>query len=311
MESGTVLKSERARSLAIVLFQKGNPPAMKIRIDFRVLLRALYLMLIAGSALLAIPRCADAQLYVTQVQAGTVSEYNATTGALMNASFITGLSTPNALLLSGNNLLVANEAGSVGEYDATTGAAISQSFITGTNFEPIGLALSGADLFVANLSNATVGKYALKTGKAIKVDFVAKLPATSSIGLGTLGTILFVAEEGQTKLDKYTTGSGAKKGSVKLTDPSPYGVAFLSDTMFVTSLSAGTIDEYNGKTGKLIKASFITGLSFPTQIAVLSNTLYVVNYESGTVGEYDAKTGAVMNATFISGLTAPWGIAAK
>ena len=105
------------------------------------------------------PTRAGAQLYVSQVQAGIVSEYNASTGALIKADFITGLSTPNALLLSGSDLLVANEAGSVGKYNASTGAAINQSFITGTNFQPIGLALSGTDLFVANISNDTVGKY--------------------------------------------------------------------------------------------------------------------------------------------------------
>ena len=287
---------------------------MKISISFnkRLLIRALYLLSIAGAALLAMPTRAGAQLYVSQVQAGIVSEYNASTGALIKADFITGLSTPNALLLSGSDLLVANEAGSVGKYNASTGAAINQSFITGTNFEPIGLALSGTDLFVANISNDTVGKYNASTGAVIKVPFITKLPATSSIGLGVFGTtILFVAEEGQSKLDKYVISTGAAKVALTLKNPNPYGVAVLGSDLFVTSLSAGTISEYNVKTGAVIKASFITGLNFPTQIAILNDTLYVVNYGGGTVGEYNAKTGAVMNASLISGLTAPWGIAVQ
>ena len=63
---------------------------------------------------------------------GTVGEYDATTGAAINASFITGLSFPWGLALSGNNLLVANSASNtVGEYNAATGAAINAIFITG------------------------------------------------------------------------------------------------------------------------------------------------------------------------------------
>jgi WD40 repeat protein len=280
-------------------------------VNRRLLFRALSVFLIAGAGLLAVPKRADAQLYVTQVQAGTVGEYNATTGAVINASFITGLSAPNALLLSGSDLLVANESGSVGEYNASTGAAINQSFITGTNFQPIGLALSGTDLFVANIADETVGKYNVTTGATIKVPFISKLPATSSIGLGTFNTLLFVAEEGQSKLPKYLISTGGAKGAVKLKDASPYGVAVSGSDLFVTSLSAGTISEYNAKTGAVIKASFITGLNLPTQIAILGSDLYVVNYGAGTVGEYNVKTGAVVNASLISGLTDPWGIAAQ
>ena len=40
--------------------------------------------------------------------AGTVGEYNATTGAPINLNFITGLSGPEGLTLSGNSLLVVN-----------------------------------------------------------------------------------------------------------------------------------------------------------------------------------------------------------
>ena len=39
---------------------------------------------------------------------GTVGEYNATTGAAINANFITGLDYPYGLALSGNKLLVTN-----------------------------------------------------------------------------------------------------------------------------------------------------------------------------------------------------------
>jgi hypothetical protein len=65
-------------------------------------------------------------LYVSEV-GGTfkVGEYNATTGAAINANFITGLNYPTGLAVSGNILFVASRnRGTVEEYNATTGAAI-------------------------------------------------------------------------------------------------------------------------------------------------------------------------------------------
>jgi hypothetical protein len=83
-----------------------------------------------------------------------VGEYNATTGATINAKFIiTGIGpnaafAPSGLALLGNTLFVANFGsgagnGTVGTYDATTGAAIS-NFITGLTF-PQGIAVKIAN----------------------------------------------------------------------------------------------------------------------------------------------------------------------
>ena len=77
-------------------------------------MRALYAFLIAFATLWAMPRDAGAQiLYVTNRPGGgavVVSEYNAATGELINANFITGLSSENdeGLALLRNTLFVAN-----------------------------------------------------------------------------------------------------------------------------------------------------------------------------------------------------------
>jgi hypothetical protein len=70
-------------------------------------------------------------LFVSSYYNNTVSEYNASTGAVINPSFITGLSDPQGLSLSFNNLYVANYNGTIGEYNVITGAAINASLITG------------------------------------------------------------------------------------------------------------------------------------------------------------------------------------
>ena len=99
--------------------------------NWRPLLRAFYPFLIAAAALWAMPKNAHAQLYVAETP-GFVSKYDATTGAAISPSFITGLNDPFALAVLGNTLFVANsDSGTVGAYDATTGAAINVNLIKG------------------------------------------------------------------------------------------------------------------------------------------------------------------------------------
>jgi WD40 repeat protein len=288
----------------------GHPSKVmkaNITLNARPLLRALYVVLITCTALLAMPKRADAQVYVSLVLAGVVSEYDEKTGEVINASFITGLSGPNELVLAGEDLYIANDGGSVGKYNAKTGAAISQSFITGADLVPVGLALLGDDLFVAS-ADGSVGKYNAKTGTAINADFISGLPSGPVCGLGKLGDILFVANNAGT-VGKYNDKTGKSLGGFDV--ESPYGIAFLGDKLFVGSSSTGTIAEYNAKTLKVINASFITGLSGPWQIAVLDDKLFVTNAGLGTIGEYSAKTGKVINAAFISIPSESVGIAVK
>jgi hypothetical protein len=85
---------------------------------------------------------ADGTALFVEYNLGTVGEYNSTTGAAINANFITGLNDSMGLALSGNNLFVGNGgfspgSGTVGEYDATTGAPTNANFITGLNASPI------------------------------------------------------------------------------------------------------------------------------------------------------------------------------
>jgi hypothetical protein len=89
--------------------------------------RALCILLLGIVALWAMLRSARGQPYVSQDGDSILGKYNATTDVAINADFlIMGLDGPTALVLSGNNLFVANYgSGTVGEYNATTGAAIN------------------------------------------------------------------------------------------------------------------------------------------------------------------------------------------
>jgi WD40 repeat protein len=215
--------------------------------------------------------------------------------------------------LSGDDLFISNQSGSVGKYDVKTGAAINASFITATSFEPIGLAVSGDSLFVANGGGGTVGKYDTSTGAPINASLVTGLTSGTPIGLGTSGDILYVADTVGNSLGKYNLETGKAAGN-PVTVTYPYGIAFFDRKLLLGAKNKDgdgfTIGEYT-KAGKTLKADFITGLSYPWQIAIIGEKLFVVNAGSGTVGEYDAKTGKAINAAFISGLEFPFGMVAK
>src|ERR1700751_1730974 len=109
--------------------------------NLRPLLRAFYPLLIAIAVLWAMPKNANAQVYVLQINpaSGTVSEYS-TKGDLINANFITGLNEIFGLAVSDNKLFVCTGTEkkgmfvfTVGKYDVTTGAAISANFIKRLN----------------------------------------------------------------------------------------------------------------------------------------------------------------------------------
>jgi hypothetical protein len=111
-------KAARRSTMKTIITSMGRP-----------LRCALCTVLIGTAALWAPPRNACAQLYVSQSGVGgTVGEYDAATGAAINANLVTGLSDPFGLAVSGNTLFVA-DGDTVGEYDAATGAAINASFI--------------------------------------------------------------------------------------------------------------------------------------------------------------------------------------
>jgi hypothetical protein len=68
-----------------------------------------------------------------------------------------------------------------------------------------------------------------------------------------------------------------------------------------TGFGEGVVSKYSAKTGHVINANFITGLSNPPlALAVEGNTLFVSDHDS--IGKYDATTGAVIKKDFFTGL---------
>ena len=159
------------------------------------------LLLLAVAAVWAMPGTARGQIFEMNSGAGTIGEYDATTGATINASLVSGLSSPRGIAVSGGNLFVVNgSAGTIGEYNATTGATVNASLVSGLIF-PEGIAVSGGNLFVANLSTNTIGEYNATTGAMVNASLVSGLsgpefidvgavPEPATLALLTAGTLL-------------------------------------------------------------------------------------------------------------------------
>ena len=76
-------------------------------------------------------------LWIANTGSGTIGDYNAITGAVVNSSLVSGLNSPYAIAVSGGDLWVANHgSGTIGEYNATTGAVITVSLVSGLSPRP-------------------------------------------------------------------------------------------------------------------------------------------------------------------------------
>jgi len=124
-------------------------------------------------------------LYIAKAN-GTVGVYNATSGAVINASLVSGLGSIWGITVSGSNLYVADSSHNlIAEYNATSGAAYNGgngTLITGL-YDPYGVAVSGSDLFVANFGTGTIGEYDATTGATINASLVSGLEEPMGIAV--------------------------------------------------------------------------------------------------------------------------------
>jgi hypothetical protein len=243
---------------------------------YRPLLRAVYAFLIAITALSVTPRNAQAQLYVTQLNGFTSTD------------------------------------GFVSEYSAD-GLLMNKQFISGLQM-PIGLAVAGTTLFVANQASNTIGEYNAATGAEINAAFIST-GLNKPTGLAVAGNTLFVANfVTKGSVGAYNAATGAEINAAFIPNlTKPAGLAVAGNTLFVAStggtMGKGIVSAYSAATGAALNPSpLVTGLNGPTGVVVTGNTLFVSNEGGNTVGVYNASTGAASSVPFITGLNNPTGL---
>jgi streptogramin lyase len=170
-----------------------------------------------------------------------------TSGTTVSEFLVQHLNDPRGIAVSGDGThffvvdfgdVPDGITGSVGEYDATTGAAINGALIVGLN-DPTGIALSGNNLYVANSSAGTIGKYDLD-GTPVNPAFITGL--SNPLDLAEFGGNLYVVNNGTNSIGEYDAATGATINSALITGLNdPQGIAIVPEptawTLFVAGLA--------------------------------------------------------------------------
>jgi hypothetical protein len=281
--------------------------------------RTIVTILAACTVLSAIPGTAHGQIiYEANTSAGTVGEYDATTGAAINASLLSGITDVKGVAVSGGKLFVVSSCcfgGHIGVYDATTGATINASLVSsGLGGPQGGLALSGGNLYVTNYGAGTVGEYDATTGATINAALVSGIPLNGPWGVAVSGGHLYVTAYGSGTVGEYdaTTGATINASLVSLgAGHAVTGIAVSGGQLFVLDQSTQLIGVYDATTGATINGALVSvpGVDFALDGGKLYVTVDSSDPTTGYIAVYDATTGATINPSLVSGLYNPIGIA--
>jgi LVIVD repeat len=282
----------------------SSSPVVSITVTKGLSLRRQMGCFVLAIGLAVIPGNAFATLFVSSFgdgpNTGTIGAYT-NSGAVINASLITGLNGPGSIAVSGGFLYVAS-GGKIGKY-TTSGATVNASLITGLN--PFDIEVSGNRIFVADFGHASIGEYTT-SGATINSSLISGVHST---GIAVSGTHLFVASGSEFNgIAEYTT-SGGTVNPLLIPNLSPFDVEVSGSNLFVWSAvgEEDVIGKY-GIDGTAINPNLIPLIPLNTAFAVSGTDVFVVG--DGFVSKYKTS-GEVVQNPLISGLITPFGIAVE
>ncbi|MBX9656260.1 PQQ-like beta-propeller repeat protein [bacterium] len=245
---------------------------------------------------------------------GKIGVYDATTGATIDASRVTGLRGNVSNDFDVNNgkifatLPLSSVNSEVGVFNATTGSAINSSLFAPAGPWAPGLAatdnaifFSGGD-FVAKIDPLTGNQISGFNGPTLSSTFTKAF-----WDVETNGDRLYVAGRSQNgsagSLSAYSATDGHLLSNFSTTSSAYIALSQDGNYLYNSNLVTGKIELFNALTGALITSSLVTTPGVKG-LAVFDGALYV-SRSDGTIGEYNALTGSVISATLISGLVNP------
>jgi sugar lactone lactonase YvrE len=238
---------------------------------------------------------------------GTVGAYS-TSGSVINASLISGLTGPLGIAVSGTTIYVTQENGTVGAYNVD-GTAINASLITGITGTPYGIAVSGNDLFVSRYSSNAVAKYTT-SGELVDSSIITGLHAPASLVIS--GTTLYVANSSSYTVGAYTTSGATINASFVSTGlvGRPSSLSIDGAKLYVgQNYESNRVGMFDASDGTPVNASFLVTDGFPvSSLALFGGQLFVANVlndsnSTNTIGVFDSIDGSVINASLFAGLS--------
>jgi hypothetical protein len=235
--------------------------------------KAIRFLLAAFAAACLIPATARGQIFISSPLGGTVGVYT-TSGTPLNPTLLSGLGSPEEILLDGPNLFVGSAGSAIGKY-ISDGTPVNPSLVSGLA-QPFNIAISGSHLFVANGFSGAVGEYDADTGTTINAALVTQINIG---GIAVAGGKLFVVAASDGTIGEYDATTGAIINPALVSGlKNPEGLAISGSNLFVANRGisnsgyvpySGSIGEYT-LTGATVNASLISGLNFPRELAMLA-----------------------------------------
>ena len=114
--------------------------------------------------------------------------------------------------------------GTIGEY-TTSGIPVNSALIAGLN-APVAIAISGSNLFVANLRGGTIGEYTT-SGATVNASLITGL--INPVGIAVFESELFVASINQTIGEYTTSGVAVNPSLITGLGSGPWGIAVVPE----------------------------------------------------------------------------------
>ena len=241
-----------------------------------------------------------------------ISAYDATTGAPLNPTLVTGLKDTSEMCVADGALyvtstpdMVRSKRGLIGKYDAVTGAPLNPTLVDNKIINMEGMAVVGNSLYVAALDRR-VRVYDKTSGAAIG-GFSCAFPAPAHLVL--VGVSLLIPDNLRGRVAAYDVKTGNPVDTVGIKGiPQAQDIVLSEGALYVLSRN-GTVGKYDAATLAVINPALVFGLVEPSSLAVAHGTIYISTRADNTVATYDARTGRRLNPSLIEGLTSPWSLA--
>jgi hypothetical protein len=210
-------------------------------------------------------------------------------------------------------------AGKVEAYDFN-GQTINSSLLSGLD-SPLGIAVSGSDLFVSHANQGRIGLYTT-SGGTTNASFITGLNLVGDIAVdGGFLYAFYLASNGEGRIGKFNAFDGSVVNADLVNPTGQWAVPPVTGlparaievaggNLFVLNWNweqgSGWIGKYN-LDGTPVNDFLITGLYEPRGLAASGSHLYVTDWSR--VGKYGLD-GTVVDASLITGLEATGGIVA-
>jgi serine/threonine-protein kinase len=219
-----------------------------------------------------------------------------------------GFSSPNAVVLAGSRIWVANSAGnSVTELNASTGSVIR--ILDGASYQfdyPISFAPDGADLWVVNAFGNSMTELNVGTGSLVRIVKGTSYGFNNPEAVTADGTHIWVGNDGLVNgspegnsVTELNASDGSLVRVVKGAPDefgSPAAMAAAGNHIWVGNYDGTTMAELNASDGSLVR--MLEGPSYgfnePHSFAYDGTNLWVANPNGGSVTELNPDDGSLV-----------------